>query len=82
MLLRILIRGSDAVNDNCPVTTARRPEVEIIEFTYIAYTCAMQATMTRAIRLEYDDVDDRVVEEPDPQGDVARLDVMAAVDES
>ena len=33
---------------------------EILEFTYITATYAMHATMSRALRLEYDDVDDPV----------------------
>jgi len=57
-------------------------EVEILEFTYITSTYAMHATMSRALRLEYDDVDDRVVEVADPRGGFAGLDVMAAVDDS
>lgn len=56
-------------------------EVEILEFTYITSTYAMHATMSRALRLEYDDVDDRVVEVADPQGRYAGLDVMAVVDD-
>ncbi len=55
-------------------------EVEILEFTYITCTYAMHATMSRALRLEFDDVDDRVCEVPDPNGNMAGLDVMAAVD--
>jgi alkylhydroperoxidase family enzyme len=55
---------------------------EILEFTYITCTYAMHATMTKALRLEYDDVDDRVVEVADPAGNMAGLDVMAVVDES
>ena len=54
---------------------------EILEFTYITCTYAMHATMTKALRLEYDDVDDRVVEVPDLDGNLAGLDVMAAVDQ-
>ncbi len=53
---------------------------EILEFTYITCTYAMHATMTRALRLEYDDVDERVVEVADPSGRFAGLDVMAAAD--
>jgi alkylhydroperoxidase family enzyme len=53
---------------------------QILEFTYITCTYAMHATMSRALRLEYDDVDDRVVEVADPSGRMAGLDVMAAVD--
>lgn len=56
-------------------------QVEIIEFTYVTCTYAMHATMSRALRLEYDDVDDRVVEEADPAGNFGGLDVMAVVDD-
>lgn len=54
---------------------------EILEFTYITCTYAMHATMSRALRLEYDDVDDRVVEVADLDGNFSGLDVMSAVDE-
>ncbi len=37
--------------------------------------------MSRALRLEYDDVDDPVVEIADPSGRTAGLDVMAVVDD-
>ena len=51
---------------------------EILEFTYITCTYMMHAVMSRALRLEYDDVDDRIVEIPAPDGDSA--DVMSMVD--
>ncbi|MEZ5987021.1 MAG: carboxymuconolactone decarboxylase family protein [Hyphomonas sp.] len=55
---------------------------EILEFTYITCTYMMHAVMSRALRLEYDDVDERVVEIPAPGasngGDSA--DVMNMVD--
>ncbi len=53
-------------------------DAEILEFTYITCTYAMHATMSRALRLEYDDVDDPIVEVAAPKG--ASTDVMAAVD--
>jgi alkylhydroperoxidase family enzyme len=53
-------------------------DTEILEFTYTTCTYAMHATISRALRLEYDDVDDPVVEVPAPDG--ASTDVMAAVD--
>jgi alkylhydroperoxidase family enzyme len=56
-------------------------EEEILEFTYITCTYAMHATMSRALRLEYDNVDDPIVELADPAGNFAGLDVMAAVDD-
>lgn len=53
-------------------------DTEILEFTYITCTYAMHATMSRALRLEYDDVDDPIVEVAAPGG--ASQDVMAVVD--
>ncbi len=55
--------------------------VEILELTYITATYAMHATMSRALRLEYDDVDDPVTEVADPSGRRAGLDVMSMVDD-
>ena len=54
---------------------------EILEFTYITCTYDMHATMSRALRLEYDDVDERVTEVPLPEGDGRNIDFMAAVDQ-
>lgn len=51
---------------------------EILEFTYITTTYEMHATMSRALRLEFDDVDDRIVEVAAPAG--ASADVMSMVD--
>ena len=41
-------------------------EEEILELTYITLTYDLHATMCRALRLEYDDVPERVVEIPAP----------------
>jgi alkylhydroperoxidase family enzyme len=49
----------------------------ILELTYIAGLYQMYATLTRALRLEYDDVDERVVEVPVPGGAGAKVDIMA-----
>jgi alkylhydroperoxidase family enzyme len=51
---------------------------EILEFTYITCTYEMHATMCRALRLEYDDVDERICEVAAP-GDDQSLDVMGAI---
>ncbi len=53
-------------------------EAEIIELTYITCTYMMHAVMSRALKLEYDDVEERVVEVPAPEGTAA--DVMGMVD--
>ncbi|MEM9055436.1 MAG: carboxymuconolactone decarboxylase family protein [Pseudomonadota bacterium] len=57
---------------------AHLSDEEILELTYITCTYMMHAVMSRALRLEYDDVDERVVEVPAPEGDSA--DVMSIVD--
>ena len=43
-------------------------EVAILELSYIVGSYIMHATTTRALRLEFDDVDERMVEVPDPNG--------------
>jgi alkylhydroperoxidase family enzyme len=52
----------------------------ILELTYITCTYAMHATICRALRLEYDDVDERVREIPAPESGAAAGDVMNMVD--
>ena len=51
---------------------------EILELTYITCTYMMHAVMSRALRLEYDDVDERVTEIAAPEG--YERDVMAMAD--
>lgn len=53
---------------------------EILELTYVTTTYMMHAVMSRALRLEFDDRDDPVVEIADPAGRKAGLDVMSMVD--
>jgi alkylhydroperoxidase family enzyme len=55
-------------------------DTEILELTYITCTYDMHATMSRALRLEYDDVDDPVSEVPAPES--ASMDVMSMVDKA
>ena len=52
---------------------------EILELTYITALYEMHATMSRALRLEYDDVDERIVEIAAPRAE-ANQDVMRMVD--
>ena len=51
---------------------------EILELTYVTCTYMMHAVMSRALRLEYDDVDERVVEIAAPEN--GNQDVMSMVD--
>ena len=53
---------------------------EILELTYVTGLYIMWAITTRALRLEFDDVDERVVEVADPSGARAGFDVMAMTD--
>lgn len=55
------------------------PDEAILELTYVTTLYDMHATMARALRLEYDDVDERIVEVPAPS-EAANRDVMAVVD--
>lgn len=70
-------RVGDAVFD---VLKAQLDDEAILELTYVTATYVMHATMSRALRLEYDDVDERVVEVPAPSGEA--IDVMAMVDKA
>lgn len=58
-------------------------EEAILELTYIVCTYDMHATMTKALRMEFDDVDDRIVEVPAPEATAqgAGTDAMAVVDD-
>lgn len=59
------------------VLKAHLSDEEILELTYITALYDMHAVMTRALKLEYDDVPERIVEVAAP---FASGDVMAAVD--
>jgi len=56
-------RVPDAVFD---ALHAELDDTEILELTYVTCTYEMHATICRALRLEYDDVDDPVSEVPAP----------------
>ena len=61
------------------VLKAHLPDEEIFEFTYTVAMYDMHAVITKALRLEYDDVDDRIVEVAAPRN--ASSDVMRMVDQ-
>ncbi|MBW2315171.1 MAG: carboxymuconolactone decarboxylase family protein [Deltaproteobacteria bacterium] len=52
---------------------------EILELTYVTCMYDLHATMCRALRLEFDDVDERISEVPAPEGGGV-ADVMSMVD--
>jgi alkylhydroperoxidase family enzyme len=51
----------------------------ILELTYAVTLYCAFAVFTRALRLEYDDVDERLVEVPAPSADAAAADIGAIV---
>jgi hypothetical protein len=57
--------------------TTALSEVAVIELTYAVTTYLLHATMCRALRLEYDDVDERIVEIAAPAD--ADTDVMGTI---
>ena len=60
-----LIRAGGRVADGTfECLKSQLSDEEILELTYITLTYDLHATMCRALRLEYDDVEERVVEVP------------------
>lgn len=68
-------RVADAVFEQLK---ANLSDEEILELTYVTALYEMHAVMSRALRLEYDDIDERIVEIAAPQG--GSDDVMNMVD--
>jgi len=73
-------RAERRPHSRCHVCPAQEhlSDEEILELTSVTCLYEMQATMCRALRLEYDDVDERIVEFAAPAG--AGTDVMSMVD--
>lgn len=74
----LVLMGGRVPEEIFSALKAHLSDEEILELTYITATYEMHATMSRALRLEYDDVDERVVEIAAPKG--ASMDVMSMVD--
>ena len=65
----LVIEGGRVQDASFEALRKELSEEEILELTYVTLTYALHATMCRALRLEYDDVPERVVEIPAPQPD-------------
>ena len=74
----LVLEGGRVPDDVFAALKAELSDVEILELTYITCTYDMHATMSRALRLEYDDADDPVQEVAAPAS--ASDDVMSMVD--
>ncbi|WP_300381390.1 carboxymuconolactone decarboxylase family protein [Henriciella sp.] len=75
----LVLQGGRVPDGIFDALKAELSDEEILELTYVTATYDMHATMSRALRLEYDDVDERIVEVAPPEGSSA--DVMSMVDE-
>ena len=64
-----IVLGQGRVQDaTFAALTAALSETAVLELTYAISTYLLHATMCRALRLEYDDVDERIVEVAAPAG--------------
>lgn len=75
----LVLEGGRVPDEVFAALRAELSEEEILELTYITCMYEMHATICRALRLEYDDVDERIVEVAAPGGS-GSVDVMASVD--
>jgi alkylhydroperoxidase family enzyme len=68
-----LVLGGGRVHDEVFNTLKKHlPDEQILELTYTTCLYEMHATMSRALRTEFDDRDDPIVEVPAPEGYGAR----------
>ncbi len=74
----LVLEGGRVCDEVFAQLRADLSDEEILELTYITALYEMHAVMSRALRLEYDDVDERIVEVAAPQG--GSDDVMRMVD--
>ncbi len=73
-----IVLGQGRVQDaTFAALTAELSETAVIELTYAVASYQLHATMCRALRLEFDDVDERIVEIAAPAG--ADQDVMRTI---
>jgi alkylhydroperoxidase family enzyme len=72
----LVLQGGRVPDGTFEALRAELSDEEIMEFTYIVCTYELHATICRALRLEYDDVDERIVEVPAPAEGEGSRDVM------
>ncbi len=76
----LVLAGGRVPDGTFEILKKHLSDEEILELTYITCSYDLHATMCRALRLEYDDVDERIVEIPIPEGDGRNIDFMSAVE--
>ncbi len=77
----LVLAGGRVPDGTFNVLKAHLSDEEILELTYITCTYELHATMCRALRLEYDNVDERIQEIPIPDGETRNIDFMRVVDQ-
>ncbi|MFT7654478.1 MAG: alkylhydroperoxidase family enzyme [Candidatus Azotimanducaceae bacterium] len=78
----LVLQGGRVADGTFAALREQLSEVEIIELTYVTCTYELHATMTRALRLEFDDVDERIVEVAAPTGEKRDIDFFKDLDEN
>ena len=68
----LVLGGGRVPDDRFTALKAHLSDEEILELTYVTCLYEMHATMSRALRLEYDDRDEPIVEIAAPEGQAAR----------
>ncbi len=77
----LVLQGGRVADGTFERLKSHLSDVEIIELTYITCTYELHATMTRALRLEFDDVDERIVEVAVPEGEKRDMDFFQNLDD-
>ena len=77
----LVLQGGRVADGTFAALREHLNDVQIIELTYITCTYEMHATMTRALRLEFDNVDERVTEVAVPEGEKRDIDFFKDIDD-
>jgi len=77
----LVLQGGRVADGTFELLKSHLNDVEIIELTYITCTYELHATMTRALRLEFDDVEERIVEVAVPEGEKRDMDFFQNLDD-
>ena len=77
----LVLQGGRVADGTFAALREHLSEVEIIELTYITCTYELHATMTKALRLEFDNVPERIVEVPVPEGEKRDIDFFQDIDD-
>ncbi len=74
----LVLQGGRVADETFAALKSELSDEEILELTYTTCTYELHATMCRALRLEYDDVEEPIVEIPAPD-ERADFDIMADI---